>query len=113
MSELTTKPQVIEQNGVPAFAVIPYHEYLKLVSMAGKDEDALIPHEVVEISIEKDCNLVKAWRIHLGLTQKAVSKRAKISQSALSQIEKAENTRSATLEKLAKAMGLAVSQLID
>ena len=53
MNELITKPQVIEQNGVPAFAVIPYHEYLKLVSMAGKDEDALIPHEVVELVIKK------------------------------------------------------------
>jgi DNA-binding XRE family transcriptional regulator len=113
MNELITKPQVIEQNGVPAFAVIPYHEYLKLVSMAGKDEDALIPHEVVELVIKKDINLARAWRVYLGLTQKEVAKRAGISQSALSQIEKAENSRSATLEKLAKAMGLTISQLTD
>lgn len=113
MSALTTKPQVIEQNGVPAFAVIPYHEYLKLLSLAGEDEDSLIPHEVVELTIKKDFNLAKAWRIHLGLTQKEIAKRAGISQSALSQIERTDNTRSATLEKLARAMGLAISQLTD
>jgi DNA-binding XRE family transcriptional regulator len=113
MNEPITKPQVIEQNGTPVFAVIPYHEYLKLVSMAGDDEDALIPHEVVELTIKKNVNLVKAWRIHLGLTQKEVAKRAGVSQSALSQIERTENSRSATLEKLAKAMGLAISQLTD
>jgi DNA-binding XRE family transcriptional regulator len=105
--------QFIEQDGDPAFVVIPYIEYLKLVSVAGKDEDALIPHEVLELSIKKDCNLISAWRIHLSLTQKEVAKRAGISQSALSQIERAENTRSATLEKMADAMGLAVSQLTD
>jgi DNA-binding XRE family transcriptional regulator len=113
MNEPITKPQVIEQNGVPAFAVIPYHENLKLVSMAGDDDDALIPHEVVELTITENVNLARAWRIHLGWTQKEVAKRAGISQSALSQIERTENSRSATLEKLAKAMGLAISQLAD
>jgi transcriptional regulator with XRE-family HTH domain len=59
-------------------------------------------------------NLVKAWRTHLGLTQKQVAKKAGISQSALSQMEKTENNpHSATLEKLAKAMNLSVDQLED
>ncbi len=58
--------------------------------------------------IKENVNLARAWRIHLGWTQKAVAKRASISQSALSQIERTENSRSATLEKLAKAMGLAI-----
>ena len=103
-----TNVQIIEQNGKPAFAVIPYPEYLKLFP----DEDS-VPHEVVGLIVKKDFNLAKAWRIHLGLTQKEVAKRAGISQSALSQIEKTENSRSATLEKLAKAMGLTISQLTD
>ena len=59
-------------------------------------------------------NLVKAWRTYLGLTQKNVAKMANISQSALSQMEKNNNElRSATLEKLAIAMGLSVEQLQD
>ncbi|MFH1156913.1 MAG: helix-turn-helix transcriptional regulator [Pseudomonadota bacterium] len=64
--------------------------------------------------VKKRYNTVKAWRVHLGLTQKEVAKRAGISQAALSQMEKNENTlRNATLEKLAGALGLSVKQLTD
>ncbi len=62
MNTPITKAKIIEQNGIPAFAVIPYHEYLKLISMAEDDENAAIPHEVVEFMIEKNGNLVRAWR---------------------------------------------------
>jgi DNA-binding XRE family transcriptional regulator len=113
MNTPITKAQIIEQNGIPAFAVIPYHEYLKLISMAEDDENAVIPHEVVELMVEKTCNLVRAWRLHLGKTQKEVAVLAGITQSAMSQIERTENSRSATLEKLAAAMGLSISQLTD
>jgi transcriptional regulator with XRE-family HTH domain len=59
-------------------------------------------------------NLVKAWRTHLGLTQSEIAKKAGITQAALSQMENNENTlRTATLEKLAKAMNLTVDQLKD
>ena len=72
------------------------------------------PHEVVGLVIKKEMNLVKAWRTHLGLTQKQVAARAGISQAALSQMEKATNgLRSATLQKLAVAMDLSVEQLMD
>jgi len=58
--------------------------------------------------------LLKAWRKHLGLTQKEVARRAGITQSALSQMERmAINNRTATLEKLAKAMGIEAGQLVD
>jgi len=113
MTTLTTNAQIIEQNGIPAFAVIPYQEYLKLISLAEDDGNATIPHEVVELMVEKNCNLARAWRLHLRKTQKEVGLLAGISQSALSQIERSENSRSATLEKLAAAMGLSVSQLTD
>ncbi len=109
MSTLTNI-QVIEQDGKPAFAVIPYDEYLKLLS----DEDVTIPHEVVGLVVKKGLNLVKAWRTYLGMTQARVAKKAGISQAALSQMEKSENRlRTATLEKLARSMGLSVEQLKD
>ena len=111
-----TNAQIIEQNGRPAFAVIPYDEYLKLVSknQSKSDKDTKVPHEVVGLVIKKNINLVKAWRIHLGLTQKQVAQKAGISQSALSQMEKAKNNpHSATIEKLADAMGLSTDQLMD
>ena len=75
---------------------------------------ARIPHEVVEWVIEKEFNLLKAWRKYLGFTQKTVAQRAGISQSALSQMERTEtNHRTATLEKLAKALGIETAQLVD
>lgn len=109
MSTLTNI-QIIEQNGKPAFAVIPYDEYLKLLP----DEDVTIPHEVVGLVVKKGMNLVKAWRAYLGKTQTEVAKKAGISQAALSQMEKSENKlRTATLEKLAHVMDLSVEQLKD
>lgn len=109
MSTLTNV-QFIEQRGKPIFAVIPYEEYLKLLP----PEEATIPHEVVGLVIRKGMNLVKAWRTYLRMTQAEVAKKAGISQAALSQMEKSENElRTATLEKLAIAMGLSVEQLRD
>ena len=106
-----TDVQIIKKDGKPAFAVIPYEEYLRLLP---KDEDETVPHEVVGLVIKKGMNLVKAWRTHLGLTQREVAKRAGISQAALSQMEKSANElRTATLEKLARAMGISAEQLRD
>jgi DNA-binding XRE family transcriptional regulator len=100
----------IEQEGKPIFAVIPYEEYLRLLP----SREDTIPHEVVGFVVKKDMTHVKAWRTYLGLTQTEVAKRAGISQSALSQMERSDNTpRTATLEKLAKAMGLSMEQLKD
>lgn len=108
-----TNVQIIEQNGVPAFAVIPYDEYLKAFPEASP-KDETVPHEVVGLVIKKGYNLIKAWRVHLGMTQKQVSAKAGITQAALSQMEKSEQkNRTATLEKLALAMGLSVEQLKD
>ena len=105
-----TNVQFIEQSGKPVFAVIPYEEYLKLLP----PEEVTIPHEVVGLVIKKGMNLVKAWRTYLRMTQAEVAKEAGISQAALSQMEKSENElRTATLEKLATAMGLSVEQLKD
>ena len=105
-----TNIQYIEQNGKPVFAVIPYDEYLKLLP----SEDVTIPHEVVGLVIKKGMNLEKAWSTHLGLTQSEIAKKTGITQAALAQMEKTENTlRTATLEKLAKAMNLTVEQLKD
>jgi len=106
-----TKVQIIEYNNEPAFAIIPYEDYLKLVP---RGNDEYIPNEVVGLMVKKRYNTIKAWRKHLGLTQKKVAGKAGITQAALSQMEKTENElRNATLEKLADAMGLSVNQLTD
>lgn len=106
-----TDVQIIKKDGKPAFAVIPYEEYLGLLPT---EEDATVPHEVVSLVIKKGMNLVKAWRTYLGFTQREVAKRAGISQAALSQMEKSTNElRTMTLEKLAHAMGISIEQLQD
>ena len=109
MSELTNI-QILEKDGVPAFAVIPYENYLSLLP----ERDDVVPQKIAEMAILKDMPLIKAWRKYLGMTQKEVAQKARITQAALSQMERAENTnRTATLEKLATAMGLSIEQVKD
>ena len=103
-------PQIIKQNNIPAFAVIPYDEFLKYFP----DKDNTVPHEVVGLIVKKGYNLVKAWRIYLKLTQKEVAGKADITQAAFSQMENSKNNlKTSTLEKLAGAMGLSIEQLTD
>ena len=112
MNGHTNNVQIIRNNGVPLFAVIPYSDYLRMLS-DGEKED-VVPQEVAEKAILEDIPLIKAWRLHLGLTQKYVAEKAGISQGALSQMERTENpNKNATLEKLAAAMDLHVEQLRD
>ncbi len=111
MNAHTNNVQILKQNGIPAFAVIPYEDYLKIFP---KKKEDTVPQEVAEKAILDEIPLIKAWRLYLKLTQKEVAKKAGITQAALSQMERAENTnRTATLKKLAVAMGLDVEQVKD
>lgn len=112
MNAHTNNVQIIEQNGKPAFAVIPYDDFLALTKKEDAGE-ALIPHEVVGLVVKNGWNLAKAWRKHLGISQKELAARAGVSQPALSQMENSDNLRSDTLEKLAEAMGITSEQLTD
>ena len=47
---ILTKAQIIEKNGKPIFAVIPYEDYLALLP---EESDQTIPHEVVGLVIKK------------------------------------------------------------
>jgi len=106
-----TNIQIIEQGGIPAFAVIPYADF---IAMFPEKEDITIPHDVVGIIAKEGCNLLRAWRKYLRLTQKDVAQKAGITQSALSQMELSDSVkRSGTLEKLAMAMNLDIEQLTD
>ncbi|AQQ71898.1 anaerobic benzoate catabolism transcriptional regulator [Limihaloglobus sulfuriphilus] len=101
--------QIIERNGKPEYAVLPYDDY---IALTGYDNGQTVPHEVVEMMVVDDMSIIKAWRKYLGLTQKNVAAKAGISQSALAQIERAgQNPHRNTLVKLAKAMNLQLEQL--
>ena len=110
-----TKPQIITAEGKPAFAVIPWDEYLALVNSktTNTDSDLLFPNEVVKANARGD-SLIKAWREYLGLTQKKLSEKAGMKQSALARIENSSGTpRLKTLHKIAEALGISVDLLID
>jgi predicted transcriptional regulator len=114
MSAHTDIQVILGPDGNPEFAVIPFAEYKGLVSRArskGALKEDLIPHEVVGLLVS-GMSVARAWREHLGLSQAEVAKRLKITQAALSQIESGKSPRTATLKKLAKALGISVDQLL-
>jgi transcriptional regulator with XRE-family HTH domain len=68
---------------------------------------------VVEKHILENMTLIRAWREHLGLAQQEVAQKMGVSQSAYSQMEKAEaNLRQATINKIARALGILPEQLV-
>lgn len=101
--------QIIKgQDGLPAFVVVPYAEYLRQQDRAG----GLVPNEVVGRIVMDGVSNVRAWREYLGLTQADVAVRAGMTQAAFSQIESGEHRpRKATLTKIAVALGISVEQL--
>jgi DNA-binding XRE family transcriptional regulator len=108
-------PQIIEQDGKPAFAVIPWNEYQKLLKnqIESDESNVWFPNEVVKANVRGD-SLIKAWREYMKLTQAELASKAGMKQSALARLENsAANPRKSTLLKLAKAMGVTVDQLID
>lgn len=78
--------QTIYEKGKPAFAVIPYEEFLQLYPQL--KEEKTIPHEVVRKIIKQDVSRIRAWREYLGLTQEELANRLNITQAALSQFQK-------------------------
>ena len=74
-------------------------------------EDPYIPWKVVKRSIGEEVSMAKAWREYLGLSQEEVAARMGVTQASLSQTEAAKRPRRATLERVAKALGVTLEQL--
>lgn len=108
-----TKIQIINgPDEKPAFVVIPYADYVRAQQTPQvEQDDASIPHEVVQLMVLQDMTPVRAWREYLGLTQADVAARIGITQSAYAQQEAAPKNRKATREKIAAAMGISAGQL--
>jgi DNA-binding XRE family transcriptional regulator len=104
-----TNVQIISgPDGKPAFAVIPYSDFVKCTQNA---DDIYIPHEVVAMMVDRDWSIARAWREHLGLTQEQVAERMGVTQSAYSQQESSRKIRAATRRKIAAALGILPAQL--
>ncbi|MBD2801777.1 helix-turn-helix transcriptional regulator [Xenorhabdus sp. M] len=105
---------ITDENGNKQAVVLPIEEYERLLAALDRDEDYVsipytkganddetIPHEVISIMVDEEITLHAAWRIYRGLSQTEVANKLGIKQAAVSQFEKAERPRQATLEKLA------------
>jgi DNA-binding XRE family transcriptional regulator len=125
---MNTPVQVIERNGKPEWAVLPYDIYIQLTDDAemlqdirdydsvktaieqGKEE--LIPSEITFALLDGE-NPVKVWREYRGLTQQHLAETAGISTPYLSQIE--TNKRTGTTEVLlavAKALNVTLDDIV-
>ncbi|MDY0093810.1 MAG: helix-turn-helix transcriptional regulator [Candidatus Vecturithrix sp.] len=107
------KAQIIEKNGKPEYAVIPYADYLRMLAFMEDKADArvvaefydsyaaglepLVPGEILRRELEGESPM-KLWREHRGLTQQALADQAGISKPYLSQIESGK--RQGTVETL-------------
>lgn len=102
--------QIIELEGEPAFAVVPYNEWVGLLQK--KDENVSFPDKVVGYHFDDGLSFIAAWRKYKDLSQKELAQRLGITQSAMAQIENPDSKpQKRTLAKVAEAMGLSVEQL--
>jgi DNA-binding XRE family transcriptional regulator len=119
--------QIIERDGKPEGAILPYEEYLQLLEQAELLEDIrdfdeisaaiergdeeLIPAEVVNAILDGK-SPVKVWREYRGLTQQQLADTAKISKPYLSQIETGKRTGATNvLAAIAKALDVSLEQV--
>ena len=108
------EPQIIMQNGKPAFAVIPWEEYQKLTRHIQDETDVWIPHEVVKANAINGATMIRSWREYLGMTQQELARKAGMTQPALARLEKSDSKpRIGTLRKIAAAMDISIEQLTD
>ncbi len=120
--------QIIEKNGKPEWAVIPYDEYIKIQELIEDIEDKkdieeyfellksgeeqIIPSEVT-FTILQGVNPIRAWREYKQIKVKELAKRAGITPSYLSQIETGKrNPTIDTLKAIAEALAIDVEMLI-
>ena len=103
-----------DTKGNPLYVLVPIDEFKRLTEdndqywedvpyQSDEFDEVTIPHEVVDIMVEKEINVMGAWRIYRKLTQAEVAEKAGITQSALSQMERNNSCPQAqTRELLAK-----------
>lgn len=94
--------QIIENNGVPEYAVVPIADYQALIEKAemlddvaafdkaeatlAAGEDELVPSNIVD-SLLANVNAVKVWREYRGMSQAILADAAGLSQAYIAQIE--------------------------
>ena len=120
--------QVIERNGKPDWAVLPYDIYLQLVEEAEmlqdirdydmakasieRQEEELVPSEVTYAILDGE-GPIKVWREFRGFTQQQLAEAAGISTPYLSQIETKKRAGTTdVLTAIAKVLGLTLDDIV-
>ena len=120
--------QIIEKNGKPEWAVIPFSEYEKIQEALEDAEDIkdieenlkatqegkeiTVPGEVT-FAILDGISPIRAWREHKQIKMNELAKRVGISSAYLSQIENGKrNPTIDTLKAIAKELNIDIEMLI-
>lgn len=121
--------QIIERDGKPEWAVVPYEVYIQLVEQAEmlqdirdydavkdaleRGEEELIPSQIV-YAIMDGSNPIKVWREYRGISQQAMAELAGISVPYLSQLETGKRKGSlAVLTAIAKALRVSLDDVVS
>ncbi len=121
--------QIIEKDGKPEYAVVPYEAFRRLLQLAEdaediraadaarrelqNGEDEIVPADVAEQLLNSRLHPLRVWREYRGLTQEALAQMAGVGKSYISQIEAGKKTGSAkVLRSIAKALQLEVEDLL-
>ena len=122
-----SKPQVIYQDGKPAFAVLPWKQYEffrkhvdeaeltdeELITLADLDDDEVIPMYVSE-RLSAGEHPIKVFREYRDMTQKHLAETVSISPEYVSQIESRKKQGSVdTLKAIAEALSLNLDDLVS
>jgi len=120
--------QIIERNGKPEWAVLPYEEYLLLVEQAEilqdirdfdtvvdsleQGSEELIPGQMV-YAILDGANPIRVWREYRAMSQQVLAEQAGISIPYLSQLEKGKRKGSLeVLTAIAKALKVSLDDIV-
>jgi DNA-binding XRE family transcriptional regulator len=118
------KPQIIEREGKPEYAVIPIAEWHRIEALLEELEDIrdldaaqakpdrrMIPFEVTSAILD-GTSPIRAWREHRGLGQSDLARAAGIVETQLAEFEAGTRTPPPTaLQKLAKALRAHIDDL--
>ena len=120
--------QIIEKDGKPEWAVLPYEEYERLLAdvemlhdiraydkvkqALAVGEEELIPDYMVGQLLDSE-NPIRVWREYRALTQAKLARAAGISTAYLSQLESGKRVGTAdVLSRIARSLNVTVDDII-
>ena len=121
--------QLIERDGKPEWAVLPYAEYEHLMALLEDMQDAgdaqrimsnlargvdeALPQAVAQRLLNDEAPL-RVWREYRGLSQTQLAEAAGVTQAMVTMIETGRRKgQTSTLKRLADALGVGVDDLVE